>query len=293
MEIQNRYTAAQMRDMLTYLEPIFDVVRLVDPADTAVLRLLKDGTIAREPYSCFRTWNKESRCTNCTSIKAAMDGCQRTKYEFIRENVFYVVSRPLMLELPEGDFPAVMEIVSHVSDQLLLEKENGKSLAERLTEIQEKLYQDELTRVFNRRYLNEFSFLHRGMNQISCQVGIIMLDLRQFKQINDTYGHLEGDRILTDVAAALRGRVRSTDSVIRLGGDEFLVTLTGCGEADVRRMVEELRRVVEAITPADFGYAYAERFNASPEELEKMMDQADRRMYEEKRRKTEEHISHT
>ena len=293
MEIQNRYTAAQMRDMLTYLEPIFDVVRLVDPADTAVLRLLKDDTIDREPYSCFRTWNKESRCTNCTSIKAAMDGCQRTKYEFIRENVFYVVSRPLMLELPEGDFPAVMEIVSHVSDQLLLEKENGKSLAERLTEIQEKLYQDELTRVFNRRYLNEFSFLHRGMNQISCQVGIIMLDLRQFKQINDTYGHLEGDRILTDVAAALRGRVRSTDSVIRLGGDEFLVTLTGCGEADVRRMVEELRRVVEAITPADFGYAYAERFNASPEELEKMLDQADRRMYEEKRRKTEEHISHT
>ena len=293
MEIQNRYTAAQMRDMLTYLEPIFDVVRLVDPADTAVLRLLKDDTIAREPYSCFRTWNKESRCTNCTSIKAAMDGCQRTKYEFIRENVFYVVSRPLMLELPEGDFPAVMEIVSHVSDQLLLEKENGKSLAERLTEIQEKLYQDELTRVFNRRYLNEFSFLHRGMNHISCQVGIIMLDLRQFKQINDTYGHLEGDRILTDVAAALRGRVRSTDSVIRLGGDEFLVTLTGCGEADVRRMVEELRRVVEAITPADFGYAYAERFNASPEELEKMLDQADRRMYEEKRRKTEEHISHT
>ena len=293
MEIQNRYTAAQMRDMLTYLEPIFDVVRLVDPADTAVLRLLKDGTIARGPYSCFRTGHKESRCTNCTSIKAAMDGCQRTKYEFIREHVFYVVSHPLMLELPDGDFPAVMEIVSHVSDQLLLEKENGKSLAERLTEIQEKLYQDELTRVFNRRYLNEFSFLHRGMNQISCQVGIIMLDLRQFKQINDTYGHLEGDRILTDVAAALRGRVRSTDSVIRLGGDEFLVTLTGCGEADVRRMVEELRRVVEAITPADFGYAYAERFNASPEELEKMLDQADRRMYEEKRRKTEEHISHT
>lgn len=293
MEVQNRYTAAQMRDLLSYLEPIFDVVRLVDPSDTAILRLLEDGTVTREPYSCFHTWNKESRCANCTSIRAAIEGCQQTKYEFIRENVFYVVSRPLMLELPEGDSPVVMEIVSHVSDQLLLEKENGKSLAERLTEIQEKLYQDELTRVFNRRYLNEFSFLHRGMDHVSYQVGIIMLDLRQFKQINDTYGHLEGDRILTDVAAALRGRVRSTDSVIRLGGDEFLVTLTGCGEADVRHMVEELRRVVEAITPADFGYAYAERFNAAPEELEKMLDQADRRMYEEKRRNTGEHMPHT
>ena len=147
--------------------------------------------------------------------------------------------------------------------------------------------------MFNRRYLDEFGFLPREAGKNTRPVGLIMLDLRQFKQINDTYGHLEGDRILTDVAAALRGRVRSTDSVIRLGGDEFLVTLTGCGEADVRRMVEELRRVVEAITPADFGYAYAERFNASPEELEKMLDQADRRMYEEKRRKTEEHISHT
>ena len=131
MDGLQRYTVSQMRETISYLLPIFDVVRLVDPRDTAVLTLEADGTVSREPYTCFRVWNKDCRCGNCTSIQAALDGCQRTKYEFIQENVFYVVSRPLLLALPEGETPVVMEIVSHVSDQLLLEKEHGKSLAER------------------------------------------------------------------------------------------------------------------------------------------------------------------
>ena len=120
MDGLQRYTVSQMRETISYLLPIFDVVRLVDPRDTAVLTLEADGTVSREPYTCFRVWNKDCRCGNCTSIQATLDGCQRTKYEFIQENVFYVVSRPLLLALPEGETPVVMEIVSHVSDQLLL-----------------------------------------------------------------------------------------------------------------------------------------------------------------------------
>ena len=280
MDGLQRYTVSQMRETISYLQPIFDVVRLMDPRDTAVLTLSGDGTVSREPYTCFRVWNKDCRCKNCTSIQAALDGCQRTKYEFIQENVFYVVSRPLVLVLPEGETSVIMEIVSHVSDQLLLEKEHGKSLAE----TRELLYQDELTKVYNRRYLNEFNFLHKGMKRISSQLGVIMLDLRQFKRINDTLGHLAGDQLLRNVADVLRAHVRNTDSVIRLGGDEFLVMLPGCTEEDVPRMAEELRRAVEAVTPADFGYTYTGRFHATQEELERLLEEADRRMYEEKRR---------
>ena len=112
-----------------------------------------------------------------------------------------------------------------------------------------------------------------------------MLDLRQFKQINDSFGHLAGDRILRDVAGALKAHVQAPDPVVRLGGDEFLVVLPACGEEDVRRKVEELRQAVEAITPADFGYAYDGSFQITRAALDKLVDTVDRRMYGEKRRR--------
>ena len=282
METETRYTAEQMRQTLACLASIFDVVRLVDPRDTAILTLEEDGTLRREPYQCFRLWDKECRCKNCTSIQSMLDSCQRTKYEFIRDDVFYVVSRPLTLLLAE-ETPVVLEIVSHVSDQLMLEEENGKSFAQRLEELQEKLYRDDLTRAFNRRYLNEFTFLHRGRDRLSSRIGLILLDLRQFKAVNDTLGHLAGDKMLSQVADVLQAHVRSQDSVIRFGGDEFVVILTDCGEDIVLRKIEELRTAVTAVVSADFGYAYTNHFTPDQACLSAMLDQADRRMYGEKR----------
>lgn len=273
---QNRYCAQDMEWMLRCLAPIFDVVRLVDPVRTTVLRLCDDH-VTEEPYTCFSVWNKDCRCKNCTSLQAVSGNCRRTKYEFIHNDVFYVVSQPLMLVLPEEERQVVLEIVSHVSDQLLVEKENGKTVAQRLEELQSKLYRDELTRAFNRRYLNEFSFLHHSAEYTPMRVGLILLDLRQFKKVNDTRGHLAGDQVLEEVAAVLRSHVRAQDSVIRFGGDEFVV----------QRKVEDLRLALLPVLPADFGYAYTNQFLAEQSFLMAMLEQADRRMYEEKRRSGE------
>ena len=279
------YTVDTMRETLRCLTPLFDVVRLVDPTDTAVVTLEEDGSLRRKPYTCFHVWNRECRCFNCTSMQAAAGSCQRTKYEFIRENVFYVVSQPLTLFADGEQLEVVMEIVSHVSDQLLLEEEDGKTIAQRLEELQEKLYRDDLTRAFNRRYLNEFTFLHRGMDMLPRKLGMVLLDLSRFKVVNDTLGHLAGDRMLEDVTQALTSHVRAQDSVIRLGGDEFLVTLPGCDEKVLARKVEELREAVSQVTEADFGYTYTDHFDTTPEFLENMLDEADRHMYEEKRKR--------
>lgn len=284
MEQDKRYTPQQICDMVQCIMPIFDVVRVVDPLDAAVLVIEPDGTIRREPHSCFRLWNRACRCTNCVGVQASLGQCQRTKYEFIRENVFYMVSRPLIVTVDGTDTTVVLEIANHVSDQLLLEEENGKTLAQRLEEVQEKMYRDELTRAFNRRYLNEFSFLHRGRDQMIRRVGIIMLDLRKFKQVNDTRGHLAGDHLLEQVTAILTRHIRSNDAVIRLGGDEFLVTLTDCDEAIVQRKMEELRQALSPLIDADFGYSYTDCFQADRAFLMRMVDEADHRMYREKRR---------
>lgn len=68
MELKNHFTAEEMKTTLVYLQAIFDVVRLIDPTDTSILTLDANNQLYKEPYTCFRIWNKECRCSNCTGI---------------------------------------------------------------------------------------------------------------------------------------------------------------------------------------------------------------------------------
>jgi diguanylate cyclase (GGDEF)-like protein len=112
---------------------------------------------------------------------------------------------------------------------------------------------DPLTGVLNRRF-----GLQRLKEEIARSVrsgdplGLLMLDLDHFKAINDTYGHLVGDRVLQAVVRAARQVLRDGDVFVRYGGEEFLIVLPGAGSEDRLRMAERLRRAVaeSAVTEA-------------------------------------------
>ncbi|MER3487180.1 MAG: hypothetical protein C4345_15585, partial [Chloroflexota bacterium] len=98
-------------------------------------------------------------------------------------------------------------------------------------------YHDPLTGLANRRALLErleylVQRVRRGKGRRSG--GLILLDLNDFKEVNDVYGNLTGDRVLEEVARRLEGAVRPGDLVARLGGDEFAVLLFDLGQAGVR-----------------------------------------------------------
>ena len=104
---------------------------------------------------------------------------------------------------------------------------------------------DPLTDAYNRRFglarlREEFSRAVRAENPL----GVLMLDLDHFKAVNDTYGHLVGDRVLRAVAAASRRVLRDGDVLIRYGGEEFLVLLPGAGAEDVHQVGERIQRAV-------------------------------------------------
>jgi len=104
---------------------------------------------------------------------------------------------------------------------------------------------DPLTDAYNRRFglarlREEYSRAVRAENPL----GVLMLDLDHFKAVNDTYGHLVGDRVLRAVAAACRRVLRDGDVLVRYGGEEFLVLLPGAGPEDVRQVGDRIRRAV-------------------------------------------------
>lgn len=289
--MKTHFSIAEIKTTITYLEPLFDVVRLVDPIETAILTI-KNGKIHREKYSCYKVWNKTNRCETCSSMCALTAQYPKTKHEFLANNIFYVVSQPIFIILTESEIiKAVLEIVSRNSDHLLETPGQQQNFFALLNETQRKLYEDELTGVYNRRYLNEFLFLQNKNSTIPEKLTIIFLDLQDFKSINDTYGHLTGDRLLKDIAQTLVTNVRNQDSVIRFGGDEFIITLTNCTEDNIQYKIDKLKEKLYAICydtknnlhiRANFGYSHSNKFILAKTMLHTMIKKADSMMYHEK-----------
>lgn len=111
---------------------------------------------------------------------------------------------------------------------------------------------DPLTGVYNRRFgmarlQEEFSRAVRTTSPL----GVMMFDIDHFKKVNDTYGHLAGDRVLIQVAKTARRALREGDILMRYGGEEFLVILPAASKENTRALGERLRRMVEETSIAD------------------------------------------
>ena len=108
---------------------------------------------------------------------------------------------------------------------------------------------DPLTGLYNRRYMEDalerFSAMARRKEQSTAAV---MIDLDNFKQLNDEHGHAKGDAVLKDVAAQLAGIVRPSDIVCRYGGEELLVILPDCTLAEAENRAEQMRARIEALS---------------------------------------------
>jgi two-component system cell cycle response regulator len=104
---------------------------------------------------------------------------------------------------------------------------------------------DPLTGVYNRRF--GLARLHEEFGRavrINVPLGILMFDLDHFKQVNDTYGHLIGDRVLARIAKIARSVLRDGDILMRYGGEEFLAILPAAAKEDAGQVAERFRRKV-------------------------------------------------
>jgi len=161
------------------------------------------------------------------------------------------------------------------------------------TELKTDAVSDYLTGLYNRRGFVEIATQAMGeAGDEPSAVGVLLMDLDQFKTVNDLYGHLTGDRVLRDFAGLLRSSVGETDLACRLGGDEFVAFLgNGSGER-MRVVAERIREAVDKWAASDevvrslgvsIGSALWEP--GSPGDIEELLKVADERMYQEKQAK--------
>lgn len=118
-------------------------------------------------------------------------------------------------------------------------------LVQREQELREQAYHDDLTGLLNRgagRY--ELNNCQTSAQNHGTPFSVILCDIDLFKQVNDQFGHDVGDRVLVQVANALRTSVRVTDQVVRWGGEEFLIILPSSGLLPAKELAERLRSVI-------------------------------------------------
>lgn len=149
---------------------------------------------------------------------------------------------------------------------------------------------DDLTGLQNRRGFLALAEQHLRMILRKGAALLIYMDLDDLKMINDTYGHLEGNRALIMTANVLRASFRQSDILARLGGDEFCVLMTDAGQdsaQQVRRRLQQRMDFINALSSSRYrlslsvGIADVPVVHQPP--LEELLRIADSRMYEEKR----------
>lgn len=157
---------------------------------------------------------------------------------------------------------------------------------ELLAELEKKAIHDPLTGLFNRYALMEF--LSREIERVRREgketLFIIFLDLDNFKQVNDLYGHKKGDEVLKEVAKLLKSHFRKYDIVARIGGDEFMIVVRNGSKQKVEELLEKLKSRIENIF-RKFNLSVSYGIAVSPTEgtdIDRLIALADKRMYEMK-----------
>lgn len=153
-------------------------------------------------------------------------------------------------------------------------------------EVEQEARTDELTELFNRRHMYEYLqlALHR-MRRVKTPMCVLLIDIDNFKLINDNYGHQFGDQVLIEIAQTLQNSLRDNDSIARWGGEEFLVVLTDTDRDAAKIVAEKLRYTIENLSIRYDGTALSVTISigmhtaAINDSLENMLKCADENLY--------------
>ena len=267
-------TRAQVETEMAQYRTIFTVVRLLDAAQVC----------GEEPVdsfcSCYSYWDKNTPCRNCISRQVLEDHRQRTKLEYMDNDVFQVTAAYREVD----GAPCVMELIQKLDGENLIDPENGDRLIDSISCYHTKLYHDALTDSYNRRYFEDV------LKDKTDPAGVVVLDLDDFKLCNDTYGHQAGDMALRTCVDVVRACIRKSDVLIRHGGDEFLLVLPGIERAAFLTKLDRIRAQLHAASVP--GYARLQ-LSASiggvitqpGETVEQAVSRADKLMYQAKNHK--------
>ena len=232
METDVRMTSEQAQKEIEQFKKIFDIVRILD-TDTLQRREqshLVQGSL--KEVNARELCGRERACENCISAAALREKTQKIKMEYWGSALYEVTARYVEIE----DEPCVMELIRQLTPDAFVNVKEQKKLFEKLTGYREELYMDALTGAYNRRYYEE------KLKKKVMSAGVAMIDVDDFKLYNDTFGHDAGDAVLVTLVDIIKQLIRRTDSLVRYGGDEFLLLMPDITEEIFSKKLKKIQK---------------------------------------------------
>jgi diguanylate cyclase (GGDEF)-like protein/PAS domain S-box-containing protein len=272
---------------VTYISPAIEAMRGFTPEEAMDHRL--DQTLTPESQVISAAWSNR--------LATALE--EGTHPEDFRGELEYLCKDGTTVwtdvqVIPHiGESGEVIEILG-VSRDISERKRHEAEIAEARREIEaanealaranERLRRqaltDDLTGLYNRRHAKDLlDGAADGKGAAGSQSSLLMIDIDDFKQINDNLGHLAGDRVLIELSQRIAGRIRGTDVLIRWGGDEFVVLMPLCDLDGASKVAEEIRHAVAsepfpaAVTAATVSIGVSQA--AEGEDFERWVGRAD------------------
>lgn len=281
-------TAILLKDMLADSLDSVVVVENFKPlgifTTKDIMRLVKEDCDTTAPISRYMT-SPVDTISKHASVKETLNFLATKHYKRVvvvdeDGKIAGVVSQKELISMTYSNWAILMkrhqDELSQINKKLLNNSEHLENLATK----------DALTGLYNRHKCSElFISLKQHMNEREEAFSIVMVDIDHFKHINDTYGHNQGDRVLTEVAKSLKSNLRHMDVVCRWGGEEFVMLLPTADLANAIllankariRLQELVHESIGTIT-ASFGVALI----AQNDSLQGAIEKADKALYEAK-----------
>lgn len=250
IESKENYKGAGTMDSIKQSKSALEVIcdfsqmheqfRLVDP-ETSEVYTLKDGkAVPSGDEPCYKIWNRTQPCLNCVSRRACRDEKQYIKLEYLGERVLMIVAKPVVVENKKYSLELVSDVTNSmvVQDGMHCDYEHIK-IAELIEKVNMLTTHDIFTGLYNNAYIKNkiTSMIGRGQTQ---PFSILIIDIDQFKLVNDHYGHMNGDAVIQGISLLLNDLFREPRcSLGRMGGDEFCIVIENCAQDEAQRLAQQ------------------------------------------------------
>lgn len=287
MSLKINFSKAELDDFFHNMELEFDVVRLIDPVFLKIVYPKGSGN-----EYCHSVWSRYNRCENCSSLRALSNKDQAYKIEIVGDKTYWVISRYIEVD----NKPHILELVKNVSDNFIMHSDQMDEMAKLIKQYNNQLLTDPLTEVYNRRFLDSQFLPYFENNKNSTNLALI--DVDNFKKINDTYGHIAGDVVLRKIGNYLKNHYNNRNGdkqrlIVRYGGDEFVIITTNITKEEFKTELDSIydkmnKRYKGGDLDFDFSFTYGIASNQDEDtkpDFSKLFNTAEKDMYFQKRTK--------
>lgn len=237
-------TSEEMERMIVELKDVFDIVRLINP--TQLEPCIESALSGENPLAnkkrkfCFSAYQKESRCSNCTSLETFTKHTDANKIEFIDRDPYFVITKYVEVD----HYPYVLECAYKIKGQLSFSTQARDFIGDMIQNNQEK-YTNYETGLFNRRYF------HEQVKNLPC-TAVALIDIDHLRSLNVTNGRNAGDEAIFFVSQVIKLRLRHEDVAIRYGADEFMLVFRNIEEIHFVERLRDMQNIVHAYASDDF-----------------------------------------